>query len=341
MDGGRWVSNVMGQMVPVRKRIVRKRIVRSQDVRSRDVGGRVVSARGQVVPTRNRSIRMAVFGLFILVLLPVLGWCNSLKVDANLPFQPGERLTYELKWTVIPAGKAVLEVHPMTNINGVSAYHFVLTARTTPLIDRIYRVRDRIEGFANVQMTGSMLYKKKQREGSVRKDVLVVFDADSNQARYYKSGKIHKELPISVGTFDPLSAFYYSRSLELKENSTIQKPVSDGKRWVIGKAHIVRRERITLGNGDTYDTFLMEPDLSHVGGVFEKSKNAKLQLWVTADRQRIPVRIKSAVAIGSFTGELVAAQGLRSSDYAGENPVAKAATALSSTRSSDQDEGDL
>jgi hypothetical protein len=251
------------------------------------------------------------FCLLLMILLPAMGAANRLSADANLPFHPGERLIYDLKWTIFPAGQAILEVQPLTEINGVPAYHFVLTAKTTPFLDHIYKVRDRIEGFTDVSMTGSMLYKKKQREGSVRKDVMVVFDTDSNQARYYKSGQIRKELPISVGTFDPLSAFYYSRFLELKENSTIQKPVSDGKRWVIGKAHVVRRETITLESGDTYDTFLMEPDLSHVGGVFEKSKNAKLQLWVTADRRRIPVMIKSAVAVGSFTGELVAAQGLR------------------------------
>lgn len=275
-------------------------------------------------PSAVHSHRLAIkgaLGLLLLMTLPALGWGNPLFADTQLPFQPGERLTYELKWTVIPAGKAVLEVRPMTTVNGVPAYHFMLTAKTTPFIDRIYKVRDQIEGFTDTELTGSMLYKKKQREGSVRKDVLVVFDTVSNQARYYKSGKIRKELPISMGTFDPLSAFYYSRSLDLKENSVIQKPVSDGKRWVIGKARVVRRETIALRKGDSYDTFLMEPDLSHVGGVFEKSKDAKLQLWVTADRRRIPVKIKSAVVIGSFTGELVSAQGLKQGSHNSDESV--------------------
>jgi hypothetical protein len=303
------------------------------------VRGRWTYAIRRMAAIEKRPVRMLAWGLCLMILLPTTGWCDSLKTDAGLPFQPGERLTYELRWTVIPAGQAVLEVQPMTTVNGVPAYHFVLTAKTTPFLDHIYKVRDRIEGFADTEMTGSVLFKKKQREGSVHKDVLVVFDADSNQARSYKSGKIHKELPISVGTFDPLSAFYYSRSLKLKANSTFSKPVTDGKRWVIGKAHVVRRETITLANGDTYDTYLLEPDLSHVGGVFEKSKNAKLQLWVTADENRILVKIKSAVVVGSFTGELVAAQGLKSTDNQNETPVAKAAAADTwSTRSANENE---
>jgi len=34
-------------------------------------------------------------------------------------------------------------------------------------------------------------------------------------------------------------------------------------------------------------------------------------LWVTADKRRIPVKIKSKVVVGSFVGELVSATGLK------------------------------
>jgi hypothetical protein len=42
--------------------------------------------------------------------------------------------------------------------------------------------------------------------------------------------------------------------------------------------------------------------------VFKKSKDAKLQIWVTADARRIPVKIKSKVAVGSFVGELMSVE---------------------------------
>jgi hypothetical protein len=61
----------------------------------------------------------------------------------------------------------------------------------------------------------------------------------------------------------------------------------------------------------TYDTYLIEPEIKHIGGVFEKSKNAKIKLWVTADKRKIPVKIKSKVVVGSFVGELVSATGLK------------------------------
>jgi hypothetical protein len=67
---------------------------------------------------------------------------------------------------------------------------------------------------------------------------------------------------------------------------------------------VIKREEIRL-HDKIYETFLIEPDLKGVRGVFEKSKKSRLTLWVTADEKRIVVKIKSKVAIGSFTGTLV------------------------------------
>ena len=55
----------------------------------------------------------------------------------------------------------------------------------------------------------------------------------------------------------------------------------------------------------TFDTYLVEPDLRHIGGVFKKTKNAKLQIWITADNRRFPVKVKSKLKVGSFIAELV------------------------------------
>ena len=95
---------------------------------------------------------------------------------------------------------------------------------------------------------------------------------------------------------------------DLEKVKTVERPVTDGKKCVIGKASVVKRETITLSDGTKYDTFLLEPELQHIGGVFEKSKDAKIKVWVTADKRRIPVKITSKVIVGSFIGELESAE---------------------------------
>ena len=87
----------------------------------------------------------------------------------------------------------------------------------------------------------------------------------------------------------------------------LEKPLTDGKKWILGRARVVKREKVTVLSG-IYNTYLVEPDLEHIGGVFKKSKDAKLQIWVTADDRRIPVKIKSKVAVGSFVGELMSVE---------------------------------
>jgi len=245
------------------------------------------------------------------------------SADAPFPtraFRPGERLTFILKWTIIPAGEAVLEVLPKEHMAGIDAYHFVLTARSNAFVDAFYMVRDRIDAWADSGMRQSLLYRKKQHEGSTRRDITVSFDWEEMTVQYVNHGEAREPIPITVGTFDPLSIFYWSRSANLVAGGRIQRSVTDGKKHVMGVADVVRRETVTVPAG-TFDTFLIEPDLAHVGGVFEKSPDAKIQLWVSADYRRLPVKLKSKVVVGSFSGELVSLTGagpLPSGDHSGE-----------------------
>jgi len=227
-------------------------------------------------------------------------------IEKAFPFSPGERLTFQVKWSFIPAGEGVLEILPIETVNGIKSYHFLMTVKTYPFIDLFYKVRDRIDAYTDIEMTHSILYKKRN-QGKSKRNVIVNFNWEKHEAQYCNFGKKRKPIPIKPGSFDPLSVFYAFRLHDLKENLEIQAPVTDGKRCVIGKVKIIKRETIKVASG-TYDTYLTEPDLRHIRGVFQRSKNAKLQIWVTADNRRTPVKIKSKVSVGSFVAELISAE---------------------------------
>ena len=228
---------------------------------------------------------------------------DTLSGDKDFPFSPGEKLTFQAKWGPIPAGEAVLQVLPIETVNGIKSHHFMLTTKTYPFIDLFYKVRDRIDAYTDVEMTHSILYKK-FKQGKSKKNVVVNFFWNKNKAQYSNFGKKRKPISILPGSFDPLSVFYAFRLRKLKEKLEMEGPVTDGKKCVIGRVKVVRREKIRIASG-TYDTYLVEPELRHIGGVFEKSRNARLQIWVTADERQIPVKVKSRVVVGSFVGELI------------------------------------
>ena len=253
-----------------------------------------------------------------------IGWIGSLAiifisgvlfnppaVQSNaMPFTPGERLKYELRWENIPAGEALLAVESIKDLNGTPAYHFVMTARSNAFVDLFYKVRDRIDAYTDTRMTRSILYQKKQREGEHLREERIEFDWQNGQALYSNYGKTDDPVELMPGSFDPLSAFYFTRMALAGEVEQVQRPVTDGKKNIIGRARIIGREMITLKNGMTFDTYCIEPDMRHIGGVFKESEDARIRIWVTADDKRMPVQIKSKVAVGHFIGELVSAEGI-------------------------------
>ncbi|WP_461209036.1 DUF3108 domain-containing protein [Desulfocurvus sp. DL9XJH121] len=223
----------------------------------------------------------------------------------DLPFCPGETLTYSLRWQAIPAGEAVLRVLPPEDLDGVPAQHFRLTATSNAFVDAFYKVRDVVDAYTDRNVERSLLYVKRQREGSYHRDITVNFLWDKGRAQYSNLVNGPKEpIVILPGTMDPLSVFYAFRAMPVAEGVRVMRPVSDGVKCVIGEAAVLSRQEIEVPAG-RFDTFLVEPDLAHVGGVFKKSKDAKLRVWVTADERHIPVKVASKVVVGHFYALLV------------------------------------
>ncbi len=261
---------------------------------------------------RLKLSNFLISSLLFLIIFFITGYifpCNAKTHATDFPFSPGEKLTFKLSWCFIPAGEAVLEVLPIENISGIKAYHFVLTVKTNQFFDTIYKIRDRIDSYTDTDMTRSILYKKRQVARKHKRDVVVSFNWDKNEAQYSNFSRKRNPVSLLPGSFDPLSIFYYSRIYDFKEKIILQRPVTDGKKCVLGSGKIIKRETIKL-KSEKYDTYLLEPELKDLSGVFRKSKNATIKIWLTADKRKIPVRIKSKVVVGSFVAELVAAEGV-------------------------------
>ena len=247
------------------------------------------------------------FMLIAAILMALTGTPAILAEEVPMPFQPGEKLTFDVTWGGIPVGKAVLEVYPQATINGKTAHHFVLTAKTIGFVDVFFKVRNRIDAYADPDMNHSVFFKN-ELTGKHSKSVTIDFDWDNARIQRWDSTEDWEALDALPGSFDPLSVFYFTRTQDLKEKADYERPVTDGKKNVIGRLKIVRRETIEVG-GKEYDTYLMEPETRHIGGVFKDSKNPKIQLWITADKRRILVKARSEVVVGSFVGELISSEG--------------------------------
>ncbi len=98
------------------------------------------------------------------------------------------------------------------------------------------------------------------------------------------------------------------RGQDLDHMDSITRPVTDGKKLVLGTAKILRRERVIVPAG-RFDTYVVEPDMKKVQGVFEKSKDARLLVWLTADSRHLMVKAESKVVVGAIVAELISLSG--------------------------------
>jgi hypothetical protein len=223
--------------------------------------------------------------------------------DKNLPFSPGERLTYEGKWGPIPAGEVTLEVLPKETVDGVEAYHFAMITKTNAAVDLVYKIREREDSYVDVNLTHSILYKKRE-ESKHPRDIVVNFDWGKREATRANFGEKSPPIHIPPGTFDPLALIFILRLRNLKEKSVIEIPVTDGNMNFDVKATVVKRDTIEI-QGKVYPAFEVTPDMEKLENVVKKSENPQLKIWYSADEQKIPLRINSNVGIVSFVFELV------------------------------------
>ena len=238
--------------------------------------------------------------LLTAVLLLLLAVPARSAEDPAPPFGPGERLLYDIYWTVVHAGEAELVCMDDTEMDGEPARYFHAKARTVGWVDTFYKVRDTMEAWTDMDVNYALRYKKDQNEGSYHKKVELIFDKKTNQSYRYARGKLQHTLDQPENVFDPMSILFAFRKEALYKGMEFDANVSDGKVSVVGKAFVEDKETVETGIGDV-EAFRVRLDIKHLSGVFKKSKKAELYVWFSADERRIPVKVKSKVVVGYFS----------------------------------------
>ncbi len=230
---------------------------------------------------------------------------STTAATQEVPFRPGEKCIYRASWGMITAGEAVIEVLPCKIYNGVRTYHFMMGTRTNAALDLIYKIRERQDSYPDIHMSRTLYYSKKST-GEHPRDVVVTFDWANMTATYTSFGQAEKPVSIKAGTFDPLSLFFVVRLHKLKEGDVLEIPVTDGKKLIATKARVDRREKLLI-DGKSYDTYLVIPEMERLDKVFGKEREPDMKIWYTADEKKLPVKIQTKVAVGSFVFELISA----------------------------------
>lgn len=216
------------------------------------------------------------------------------------PFNIPEKLIYDLTWTGIKAGEATLEISDKGN-----EMRIVSVAKSAKWVSVFYTVEDRVESIflkSSDVIGHTMKYLLNLREGKHRKNKEVIFDYKNLKAIYIDYiDKERKEFEIPPAIFDPLSSFYYVRTLNLEVGKSVYVTVFDSKKVWNVEVQVLRKEKIEVPAG-TFNTIVVKPLLKSEGIFFRKGD---VYIWLTDDERRIPVMLKSKIKIGSVNASLV------------------------------------
>jgi len=237
----------------------------------------------------------------------------ALAHGQTLPYLPeptykqGEKLTYRLKYGFMSAATGRLEVQKSKlRFSSPGAYHLSAEGRTSGAFSIFYNVKNKYDSYIDAKTFLPYLYTEDIREGSYSRQEYATFD---HRKKSVSGRKGTFESPTEQ-FFDLLSAYYFSRNLDLSslkvgESFTITYFLNDEVAQLGVKYVGVETIKTSLGK---VECLKFSPEISP-GRIFKK--DSQLFLWVTNDGNRIPVRAHVEILIGSVTMDLVSAAGLK------------------------------
>ncbi len=232
-------------------------------------------------------------------------YVDPVTVEKNPTFREGETLQFKLGWGIFSVAEATLTTIP-DQYDGEAALKITLEARTNSFADAFYKVRNTSKSWVADDVSFSFEYAADQNEGGRIRDTRALFDPVNLTARYVNNLNGENRDPVNIlpGTFDPLGIVFFTRSLDFDVGDKLVVPTSNGKEFFYTIIHVKEKvnKRFRFGRREAY---VLEPDIKDLGGVFKRSPNGSLRFFMSADEQKLPLRMESEVAVGKFWAELV------------------------------------
>lgn len=250
---------------------------------------------------------------------PSEGLMSNIPYMDGHAFGSGERLSFSVryKWGLINSvvGFAEVVLKDTTGAGGRMYYHCVAQGRTANFFDRIFKVREHFESWFSMDDLRPAAFIRDTKEGNYIAKNLFLWNRDDESivADVFSSsrGQRYLVLPGRDYTYDLLTLFYFARNIDFdKCEENVRYPISFAIDDDIYDLYFVMlgREKLKLKGKGTYNTIKFAARLV-AGEVFSGKED--MLIWVTDDRNRIPVYFKSPVIVGEVSGMIESYSGLK------------------------------
>jgi hypothetical protein len=258
--------------------------------------------------------------ILIIVLLFTTVIANAqLRQVKNEAFQRGEFLTYKAYYDAILTGEVIagnctFEVTPENKvINDRSTYHIQVIGKTKGAFNFFFKVIDRYETFVDEQALVPWLFIRRVNEGGYIINQDITFNQNKKVA-YFKDLKNGRTANVTTpaNIQDLVSAIYYCRSIDLSTYNASQdfavKFMLDDTVYST-KVIFLGKETINTAIGKVRCIKIKPQVLT--GTVFKDPY--PVVLWVSDDKNKVPIKAESEILVGKVKLELIGYTGLRNS----------------------------
>ncbi len=239
--------------------------------------------------------------IFLMGLLAFVSEAQTTKT-----YKDGELLKFRIHYGIVNAGYASLEIKDKF-INNQPHEHVIGKGWTSGMLKWVFPVKDNYESFIN-KKTGLPIRAIRQvQEGGHGKNLELFFEKDSVLTVNHKRNTQKRVAAKNVQ--DMISAFYYLRNNvpdDLNINDAVEIDLFFDYKKFPFKLIKLRKETLKTKFGKI-DCFVFRP-LVQSGRVFKAKES--LSIWITADKNRIPVRIQADLAVGSLKADIESYKGL-------------------------------
>ena len=246
--------------------------------------------------------------IFTILALTCLAF-DSQKGDS---FDTGEFFKFRIHYGIVNAGYATLEIKDAT-ISNKKVYHAVGKGYTTGMSKFFFKVEDLYESYFDKETGSPYRYVRKIDEGGYTKNQEGFFNQNENKVlvKDYKR-KSEKTIVVTDNVQDIVSSFYFLRNHpsidKLKSGEAITIDMFFDDEITKFKLKFIGREDITT-KFCKVSCMIFRP-LVQTGRVFKEKES--LTLWITDDDNKVPIRIKADLAVGSLKADLDEYKGLKS-----------------------------
>lgn len=231
---------------------------------------------------------------------------DNLPVVKNEAFQKGEVLEYRAHYGFIDAGTARLEVkNENKKIAGRDVFHIVGTGKSHWTFDWFFKVRDRYETYVDEEGLFPWIFVRRVDEGGyiINQDYVFLQHKDS------VDNGAGKRFAVPHGIQDMLSAVYFGRNIDFsnaKEGDIFAiDAFIDDSVWT-GKLKFAGIENVEIDIGK-FNCLKFVP-IVQKGRIFKREED--LTVYVTNDKNKIPILAEAKILVGSIKMELTKYEGV-------------------------------